>query len=211
MISPQVKYQLLESFQHSRLYRSIRLQLLWQRYLILLILHSSISILGIHFVPSIRLNSGGIKMKQGLPLCLKIFQSRGEVFLIDAVIKVRRGIHAGQVELERGGSGKFSRGSDVGNQSWIFIGRTDAEAETPTLATWCKELTHLKRSWCRERLKAGGEENNRGWDGCMASLTQWTWVWVNSGSWWWTGRPGVLQSMGSQRVRHNWATELNWC
>ena len=79
-----------------------------------------------------------------------------------------------------------------------------------TLATWCKELTHLKRPWCWERLKAGGEGDNRGWDGWMASPTQWTWVWVNSGSWWWTGKPGVLQSMGSQRVGHNWVTELNW-
>ena len=79
-----------------------------------------------------------------------------------------------------------------------------------TLATWCKELTHLKRPWCWERLKAGGEGYHRGQDGYMASPTQWTWVWVNSGSWWWTGRPGVLQSMGSQRVRHNWATEVNW-
>ena len=60
------------------------------------------------------------------------------------------------------------------------------------------------------KLKVGGEGDNRGWDGWMASPTQWTWVWVNSGSWWWTGRPGVLQSMGLQKVRHNWATELNW-
>ena len=79
-----------------------------------------------------------------------------------------------------------------------------------TLATWCKELTHLKRPWCWERLKVGGEGNYRGWDGWMASPTQWTWVWVNSRSWWWTGRPGVLQSMVSQRARHDWATELNW-
>ena len=78
-----------------------------------------------------------------------------------------------------------------------------------TLATWCKELIHLKRPWCWERLKAGGEGDYGVWDGWMASSTQWTWVWVNSGSWWWTGRPGVLQSMGLQRVRHNWATKLN--
>ena len=65
-----------------------------------------------------------------------------------------------------------------------------------TLAIWCEELTHLKRSWCWEILKMWGGDN-RGWDGWRASLTQWTWVWVNSGSWWWTGRPGVLQSMGS--------------
>ena len=78
------------------------------------------------------------------------------------------------------------------------------------LRTWCEELTHLKRPWWWERLKAGGEGDDRGWDGWMASPTQWTWVWVNSGSWWWTGRPGALQSMGSQRVEHDWATELNW-
>ena len=77
-----------------------------------------------------------------------------------------------------------------------------------TLATWCEELTHLKRPWCWERLKVGGEGDDRGWDGWMASLTQWTWVWVNSRSWWWTRRPGLLQSMGSQRVRHDRVTEL---
>ena len=79
-----------------------------------------------------------------------------------------------------------------------------------TLATWCDELTRLKSPWCWERLGAGGDGDDRGWDGWMASLTQWTWVWVDSSSWWWTGRPGVLQSMGSQRVGHDWATELNW-
>ena len=79
-----------------------------------------------------------------------------------------------------------------------------------TLATWCEELTHLKRPWCWKRLKAGGEGDNRGWDCWMASLTWWTCIWVGSGSWWWTGKPGVLRSMGLQRVRHNWATELNW-
>ena len=78
-----------------------------------------------------------------------------------------------------------------------------------TLASWCKELTHWKRSWRWERLKAGGEVDNRGWDGWMASLTQWTWVWVSSGSWWWTEKPGMLQSMGSQRIGRNWETELN--
>ena len=76
--------------------------------------------------------------------------------------------------------------------------------------TWCKELTHLKRPWCWERLKVGGEGNNRGWAGCMASRTQWTWVWVDFGSWWCTGRPCILQSMRSQRVGHDWVSELNW-
>ena len=77
------------------------------------------------------------------------------------------------------------------------------------LATWCKELNHWKISWCWKRLKAGGEGDCRGWDGCMALLSQWRWVWVHSRSWRWTGRPGVLKFMGSQIVRHNWETELN--
>ena len=77
-----------------------------------------------------------------------------------------------------------------------------------TLGTWWEELTHVKRPWYWERLKAGGEGDDRGWDGWMASPTRWPSVWVRSGSWWWTGKPGVLQSMGSQRVRHDWMTEL---
>ena len=80
-------------------------------------------------------------------------------------------------------------------------------ASSSTLATWCKEPTHRKIPRCWERLKAEGEGDNRGWDGWMASLTEWTWVWANYGRWWRTGRPGVLQSMGSQRVGHNWVTE----
>ena len=79
-----------------------------------------------------------------------------------------------------------------------------------TLSTSCEELTHWKSLWCCEGLRAGGEGDDRGWGGWMASLTRWMWVWVNSGSWWWTGRPGVLRFMGSQRVGHDWATELNW-
>jgi len=78
------------------------------------------------------------------------------------------------------------------------------------LATSCEELTHWKRLWCWEGLGAGGEGDDRGWDGWMASPTWWTWVSVNSGSWWWTGRPGVLWFMGLQRVRHDWATDLIW-
>ena len=79
-----------------------------------------------------------------------------------------------------------------------------------TLATWCEELTQWKRPWCWERLKVGGEGDDRGWDGWTASPTQWTWVWASSGSWWWTRKPGVLQSMGLQRVGNDWVTELNW-
>ena len=94
--------------------------------------------------------------------------------------------------------------SPKGNQPWIFIGSSN------TLATWCEELTHWKRPWYWEWLGAGGEGDDRGWDGWMASLTLWTWVWVNSGNWWWTGRPGMLRFMGFQRFGHNRATELNW-
>ena len=75
---------------------------------------------------------------------------------------------------------------------------------------WCKELTRWKRPWCWEGLGAGGEGDDRGWDGWMASPTRWAWIWVNSGILWWTGRPGVLRFMGLQRVGHDWATELNW-
>ena len=79
-----------------------------------------------------------------------------------------------------------------------------------TLATWCEELTHWERPWCWEGLKAEGEGDDGGWDGWMVLPTQCTWVWVNSRSWWWTGRPGVLWFMGSPRVGHDWETELNW-
>ena len=84
------------------------------------------------------------------------------------------------------------------------------EGLTLKLKLQWEELTHLKRPWCWGILRAGGEGANRGWDGWMASPNQWTWVWVDSSSWWWTGRPGVLQFMGSQRVGQDWATELNW-
>ena len=78
------------------------------------------------------------------------------------------------------------------------------------LATWYEELTHWKRPWCWERLRAGGEGDDREGDGWMASTPQCIWVWVSSRSWWWTGRPGVVWFMGSQRVGYDWATELNW-
>ena len=93
-----------------------------------------------------------------------------------------------------------------GNQSWIFIGRTDAESETPIL--WPPDAKNwlIWKDWCWERLKVGGEGNNRGWDVWMVSLTQWAWVWVNSRHWWWTGRPGLLESMGRKETRQ----QLNW-
>ena len=94
---------------------------------------------------------------------------------------------------------------------WVFIGRTDVEAETLILwPTDVKSWLIWKRPWCWETLKVRAEGDDRGWDGWMASPTQWIRVWVNTGSWWWTGRPGMLQSMVLQRVRHDWATELNW-
>ena len=96
----------------------------------------------------------------------------------------------------------------TGNQSWMFIGRTDVE--TPILWPPDVKNSHWKRPWCWERLKARGEGDNRGWDCWMTSPAWQTRVWVSSGSWWWTGKPGMLQSMGLQRVGHYWATELNW-
>ena len=96
-----------------------------------------------------------------------------------------------------------------GDQSLVFIGRTDVEAETPIL--WQPDA----KSWLIWKdpdagLKVGGEGDDRGRDGWMASPTQWTWVWVNSGSWWWTGGLVCCEFMGWQRVSHDWATELNW-
>ena len=105
---------------------------------------------------------------------------------------------------------------DPTSQSWrksvLNIHRKDWcwSWNSNTLATWWEELPHWERPWFWERLKAGGEGDDRGWDGWMALPTQWIWVWVNSGSWWWTGKPGVLQSMGLQRVGYNRVTELNW-
>ena len=90
--------------------------------------------------------------------------------------------------------------------SWF---RTQGHKMQSFVLFWCEELTHLKRPWCWERLRAE-EGDPRGWDGWMASPTQWTWVWVDSGSWRWTGRPAVLRFMGSQKVRYDWPTELNW-
>ena len=97
-----------------------------------------------------------------------------------------------------------------GDQSWVFIGRTNVEAETPVL--WPPDAmswliwkdSDAGKDWGQE------EKGMTGGDGWMASLTQWTWVWVDSLSWWWTGRPGMLWFMGLQRVGHDWVTEVNW-
>ena len=107
-------------------------------------------------------------------------------------------------------SKKITPVNPKGNQSWIFVGRTDAEGETPILwppdaKDWLigKDPDAGKTEGRRKR----GQQRRRCLDGIT---TQWTWTWVSSGSWWWTEKPGVLQSMRSQRIRHNWATELNW-
>ena len=96
------------------------------------------------------------------------------------------------------------------NQSWLFIGRTDAEAEAPTL--WPPDAKNwlIGKTLMLGKMKAGRDGDDRGWDGWMTSPTQWTWVWVGSGSLWWTGRPGVLLSMTAQGVGHDWVTALNW-
>ena len=92
------------------------------------------------------------------------------------------------------------------NNVWLLILGICSDIWIPLIITR-EELTRWKRLWCWEGLGAGREGDDRGWDVWMASLTRWTWVWVNSRSWWWTGRPGMLRFMGSQRVG---ATELNW-
>ena len=94
------------------------------------------------------------------------------------------------------------------NQFWIFIGRSYAEAEVPILWPPMWRTDSLEKTLMLE--KAGGKGDYREWDGWMASPTRWTWVWASCGSWWWTGKPGVLQSMGSRRVGHDRVTELNW-
>ena len=93
----------------------------------------------------------------------------------------------------------------------MFTGRTDAKAETPQYFDHLMgRVDSLERTLMLGGIGAGGEGDDRGWDGWMASPTRWTWVWVDSRTWWWTGRPGVLWFMGSQRVGHNWVTEVNW-
>ena len=97
-----------------------------------------------------------------------------------------------------------------GDQPWDFFGRNDAKAEAPALWPPHAKSWLIGKDWYWEGLGAGGEGDDRAWGGWMASPTRWTWVWVNSRSWWWTGRPGVLRFMGSQRVGRDWVTELNW-
>ena len=99
-----------------------------------------------------------------------------------------------------------------GDQSWVLIGRTEAEVKLQYFGHLMRRVDSLEKTLMLEGLGAGGEGDDRGWDGWMASLIRWTWVWVNSGSLWWTGRPGVLRFTGSQsRTRLSDWTELNWC
>ena len=97
-----------------------------------------------------------------------------------------------------------------GNQSWIFIGRTDVEAETPIFGHLMWRTDSFEKTLMLGKTEGKRRRELRGWDGWMASPTRWTWVWASPRNWWWTGKPGALQSMGSQRVGHDWVTELNW-
>ena len=99
-----------------------------------------------------------------------------------------------------------------GDQSWVFIGRTDVESKLKLqyFGHLMPKADSFEKTLKLGRLRGGGEGDNRGWDGWMASPTQWTWVWVDSWSSWWTGKPGMLRFFGSQGVRHDWVTELNW-
>ena len=100
--------------------------------------------------------------------------------------------------------------SPKGNKSWIFIGRTDLKLKFQYFGYLIQITDSLEKTLTLGKIQGGRRRDNRRWDGWMDPLTRWTWVWVSSGSWWWTRKPGMLQSMGSQRVRHNWMTELNW-
>ena len=108
--------------------------------------------------------------------------------------------------------GSSLKPSDSDDTAWFhhFLSSREWRCQSwssNTSATWCEGLIHWKRPWCWERLKAG-EGDDRRWDGWMASPTQWTWICTSSESWWWTEKPGMLQFMGLQRVRHDW--EVNW-
>ena len=142
-------------------------------------------------------------------LHLKVLSSFSHVWLFATLWSITHqtplSIAILQARILEGVAMPSSRGSSR-PRDWTHVSCWSSRS----LATSCEVLTHWKRLWCWEGLGAGGERDDRGWDGWMASLTRWTWVWVNSGSWWWTGRPGVLRFMGSQRVGHDWATELNW-
>ena len=97
-----------------------------------------------------------------------------------------------------------------GDQSWAFLGRTDAEAEIPIFGHLMQRADSFEKTLMLGKIEGRREGDDRGWDGWMASATQWTWECVNFRSWCWTGRPSMVQSMGSERIGHNWLTELSW-
>ena len=106
-----------------------------------------------------------------------------------------------------GHSGEFKSVSRKGSQPWIFIGRTDAKAEAQYFGHLMWRTNSLEETLMLGKIEGRGEGGDRGWDGWMTSQTQWIWIWASSGRWWKTGNPGLLQSTGSQRVRHNLVTE----
>ena len=97
-----------------------------------------------------------------------------------------------------------------GDQSWVMVGRMMLKLKLQYFSHLMRRADSFEKTLMLERLRAGGEGDSRGWDGWMASPTQWTCIWVDSTSWWWTGRPGLLWFSGSQRIGHDWATEINW-
>ena len=105
---------------------------------------------------------------------------------------------------------EFQPVNPKGNQSWYSLEGLMLKLKLQYFGHLMQRTNSLEKTLMLVRLKAGGEEDNRGWDGWMASLMWWTWIWVGSRSWWWTGKLGMLQSLGSQRVGHDWTTELNW-
>ena len=146
--------------------------------------------------------------------CHPFSQSKGfylaPVFTVMDVSLNKNPLHFNQRSWRKGLKNYWFRNIHV---SWTFLRMQLDLVMWSVVQNWSSldsQLTHWKRLWCWEGLGARGEGDDRGWDGWMASLTQWMWVWVSSGSWWWIGRPGVLQFMGSQRVGHDWATELDW-
>ena len=137
----------------------------------------------------------------------KLWKILTEMGIPDHLTCLLRNLYAGQEATVSTGDG---------TTDWFQIGKRVRQGcillytRSNTLTTWCKKPTHWISPWCWERLKVGGKEGGRGWNGWVASPTRWTWVCLSSRSWWWTGKPGMLRFMGSQRVRHDWATKLNW-
>ena len=133
---------------------------------------------------------------------------------MDVRVGLRRKLRAEELMLLNCGVGKDSWDSNglhsKGNQSWGSLEGLMVKLKLQYFGHLMWRLHSLEKTLCWEGLGAGGEGDSKRWDGWVASPTWWTWIWVNSGSWWWTGRPGLLQFMGSQRVGHDWGIKLNW-